>query len=267
MIIYWGGVCLSNERERKSLIERAKEIMDVTAEGGISTVSEVFLEGALGAVVPGATSVIFSYKQKRLEDNLLRLISELQNRISIIEENFLRMSPENRTIIKDFFAGLICDYVIDEQEEEKIRYIANGFVSLTGQETLETKETIIYLDILRNLRMIDLRILFDKDKVILYDGNFSEYLISLGIDNDHYRMCKEKLLRQGLLKSSYDDEYQKIVKKVNDLTDWAMSFQKGKVKKLASNFASFKPKDRENITLSKLGRSFIEFFSGSDEIE
>ncbi|MCC3359413.1 hypothetical protein [Bacillus sp. REN16] len=118
-----GGVYFSNERERKSLRERAKEIIDVTSEGGISTVSEVFLDGALGAVVPGATSVIFSYRQKRLEDNLLRLISELQNRVSIIEENFLRMSPENQKLIKDFFAGLICDYVIDEQEEEKIRYI------------------------------------------------------------------------------------------------------------------------------------------------
>jgi hypothetical protein len=61
--------------KKKSFNQKAKEIIDIGGEGGVSTVSEIFLEGALGATVPCATSVIFSYKQKRMEQNLLRLIS------------------------------------------------------------------------------------------------------------------------------------------------------------------------------------------------
>jgi len=75
-------------------------------------------------------------------------------------------------------------------------------------------------------------------------------------------MINDKLLRLGLYKSSYDDEYQKLVKNVNDLTDFAMSLQKGKSNRLRSTITSFKPKDRESISLSKLGRGFINYFSG-----
>lgn len=252
---------------RKTFREKVKEAFDVGAESGVDTLSEIFLDGVIGAVVPGASSLIFSYKQNKSEKNMLRFIHELMSRMDKIEENLSKLSEENLKKIKEYFAGLLCEYVIDEQEEEKIRYIANGFVSLTGQENLETQQTILYLDILKNLRLIDLKILFDMNKVILHDGNYVEYLDSLGIDSDYYRLSKDKLLRQGLLKSSYDNEYQKIVKKVNEITDWAMSIQKGKPNKLPTNFASFKPKDRENLTLSQLGRSFISYFSVIEEVE
>ena len=248
------------QTNKKSFREKAKEIIDVSTEGGISTVSEIFLEGALGAAIPGATNVIFSYKQKRMEQNLLRLIAELQKRVSIIERQYNNLGEDDQKLIKDFFSGLICDYVIDEQEEEKIKYIANGFVSLTGNEKLEIDQTIIYLDILKSLRLIDLRVLFDRVNGFLMYENYDSYLVELGISHDQYVMIKEKLLRLGLLKSSYDDEYQKIVKKVNGLVDFAMSLQKGKPKRLASNFGSFKPKDRETIKTSNLGRSFVSIF-------
>lgn len=254
---------MNNSVEKKSFKQKVKEIINVGGEGGTSALSEIFLEGALGAAVPGATTIIFSYKQKRMEQNLLRLISELQAKVKEIESNFNKLDMADQELVREFFAGLVCDYVIDEQEEEKIRYIANGFVSLTGKQKLEVDQTIIYLDILKNLRLIDIRILFDRVKgFMLYDQNFQEYLDELGISHDQYSMIKEKLFRLGLLKSSYDDEYKKIVSKVNDLTDYVMSLQKGKPKKLANNFASFKPKDREIIKTSNLGRGFFEYFSG-----
>lgn len=249
------------QTSKKTFREKAKEIIDVGTEEGVSAISEIFLEGALGAVIPGVTNVIFSYKQKRMEQNLLRLITELQKRVSIIEKHYSNLGEADQKLIKEFFSGLICDYVIDEQEEEKIKYIANGFVSLTGHEKLEIDQTIIYLDILKSLRLIDLRVLFDRVNGLLVYENYDSYLEELGISHDQYIMIKEKLLRLGLLKSSYNDEYQKIVKKVNGLIDFAMSLQKGRPKQLASNFGSFKPKDRETIKISNLGRSFCEYFS------
>jgi hypothetical protein len=253
------------EPRNKSFSQRLKEIIGIGTEPGISTLSEIFLEGALGAVVPGVSSLILNYKQNRLETNLQRFIYEIKARMDVIEEQFSRLSEKNRMQIREYFAGLLCDYVIDEQEEEKIKYIANGFVSLTGQETLETHQTFLFLYILKNLRIVDLKVLFDLNKVFLHGGNFKKYLDSIGIDSEHYKMSKEKLLKQGLLKSSYDDEYQKIVKKVNDLTDYALSLHKGKPNRLASNFASFKPKDREHLSSSQLGSSFIAFFSERNE--
>jgi hypothetical protein len=255
------------KKTERSFKEKAKEIIDVGTEGGVSTLSEIFLEGAVGAVIPGSTSVIFNYKQKRMEKNLLRYIQELQNRVDEIETNYRSMNPENKQLIKEYFAGLLCDYVIDEQEEEKIKYIANGFVSLTGKEKLEIDQTIIYLDILKSMRLIDIRIFHDLyNGLYFFDQDFNEYLDGLGIEHEAYKMIKEKLLRLGLLKSSYDDEYQKIVKKVNDLTDFAMSLQKGKPNRLSGNFTSFKPKDRESFKISNLGRSFIQFFTKEGDV-
>jgi hypothetical protein len=252
------------EKEDKSLWDKIKETADVIIEPGTSAISQIFLEGALAAIVPGYTTLVFKYKQKRMEENLIRFISELQERVDIIEENFNRMSEPNRTLIKEHFAGLLCDYVIDEQQVEKIKYIANGFVTLTGQEKLDFDQTILYLDLLKSMRLIDIRILFEYENYYFGD-KFKEYLESLGLDHDGYKLIKDKLLRVGLLKSSYDDEYQKLVKNVNELIEFSVSIEKGKPKRLPSTINNFKPKDRENINVSKLGNGFIEFFTFSNE--
>jgi hypothetical protein len=252
------------EKDEKSLVQRLKEIAGSAIEPGASAISDIFIDGVLGAVIPGYTSFRVNYKQARAERNFIRFFTELCERVDIIETNFSKMSEDNRKMIKEHFAGLLCDYVMDEQQEEKIGYFANGFVTLTSKENLDFDETILYLDILKSLRLIDLKILFDSDrrysKILYYDQMLQEYLEKLGLDWDHYKMIREKLFRNGLFKSSYDDEYRKVLKNVNTLIEFAVSLQNGKPKKLPSNFKSFLPKDRESISMSDLGRKFVDFF-------
>lgn len=255
---------LQDQNSNSSLWQKLKKKADTYTETGVDILSEVFLDGTIGALVPGASSAIFAYKTKRMEQNLIHLIQELGERLAELQSNYEKMSEENRRLIKEHFSGLICDYVIDEQQEEKIKYFANGFINLTGQENLDFDQTILYLDVLKSLRLIDIQILTDYDyrnNLGKYDQDFKSYLESRGLDIDSYKMIREKLVRLGILKSSYDDEYQKTMKILNELVDFAISLEKGKLKKAPGKSSMSLPKERERIKISNLGVSLIDFFS------
>ncbi|ALC92053.1 hypothetical protein AM500_21335 [Bacillus sp. FJAT-18017] len=250
----------------KPFIQKAKDILECSVDGGVSVVSEIFLEGVVGAVVPGFTSFVLNYKQQRMEANLLRLFYELSLRIEEIERNYRALGERQKRTIKDFFAGLICDYVIDEQEADKIEYIANGFVNLTATENPEPTTIIIYLDILKNLRKIDLRLLFHK----LHRPHFThlelkEYLLKEGISEDIYHRTNEKLQRQGLLVSSLDEDYNKLVKTVNDLVDYVNALEDQRRRYLPRRSIGFHSKvwESDSLYISDLGNDFIQFFTNN----
>jgi hypothetical protein len=79
---------------------------------------------------------------------------------------------------------------------------------------------------------------------------------------DRYRFIKEKLLRNGLLESSYDKEYKKFLESYLKLVESLKNPKKQLDRKVLR--PSFK--SRETLKLSKLGRAFIDFFANEEGI-
>lgn len=51
------------------------------------------------------------------------------------------------------------DYVIDEQQEGKIQYTVNGLLYIINHEQTSDDFILIYYDVLKELRMVDISVL------------------------------------------------------------------------------------------------------------
>jgi len=123
----------------------------------------------------------------------------------------------------------------------------------------------LYFDILKELRYIDIIVLKEYDyRSEEYWNNvssFDDFLKSLNLDMDRYRFIKEKLLRNGLLESSYDKEYKKFLESYLKLVESLKNPKKQLDRKVLR--PSFK--SRETLKLSKLVRAFIDFFANEED--
>lgn len=83
---------------------------------------------------------------------------------------------------KKYF-GLTLDYVMETKQEEKIKYIVNGFINLTTLENLQEDIILIYYDILDELNILDIRVLKTYDYLNSSEGYY-DILEKTGISHD-----------------------------------------------------------------------------------
>ena len=246
--------------------ENKLELIETYGEPAVEIVSELLLEGVAGAIIPGFTSVVMNVKQKRYERNINRLLAELQNKIETMSIKFDEISEERRDNFSNEFSELIIDYISEERDEEKIEFIVNGITNLID-DNRAIDNTSLYFDALKSLRKIDILVLkqFDYNTPEYFENNFSEFLEKCSISLDEYKFIKEKLLRSGLLISTYDENQKEINEIIIELSKFLKELEKGKANKISNKLKSPKVKKMERIKLSKFGREFIDFFSENSE--
>ncbi|MCC5910859.1 MAG: hypothetical protein JJT76_10525 [Clostridiaceae bacterium] len=238
------------------------ELIEIYGEPAVAVVSELFLEGAAGAIIPGFTAVISNIKQKRYERNINRLLSEFQVQLNDMKLKFDDISEERKAAFSSEFSDMIVDYVSEERDEEKIPYIVNGIKNLIN-DTKDVDNTALYFDVLKSLRKIDILVLkqFDYNSPEYFENNFQKFLDELSLEYDEYRFIKDKLLRSGLLISSYDKDQKEIYETLLELSKFLNELEKGKAKKVSNKLKNPKIRKNERIQLSQFGRSFIDFFA------
>ena len=114
-----------------NLKETAKDIFDSAKEPAFEMTCDLVLEGVVGSIVPGVMNTYLSYKQKRQEKMFIKFMEEIKCKVEILEEKLKNMTKENYIEFRDKYFGLVSDYVLDEVQEEKIKYITNGFINLS----------------------------------------------------------------------------------------------------------------------------------------
>lgn len=241
--------------------EKLLNSIDTYGEPVVGVVTELFLEGTLGAVVPGFTSIYTNLKQKRFEKNINLLMKELEFQIEDINIKFDNMSNSKIESFRNEFSELIIDYISEERDEEKIPFIVNG-IKILMDENKQIENTSLYFDVLKDLRKIDILILkrFDYLSEDYGNNDLMEFIEEMNIDYDEYHFIKLKLLRLGLIESSYDSDQKDINEVLLELSKFLKELEKGKKIKLSTKLKNPKFKKQERIKLSKYGRSFINFF-------
>lgn len=150
----------------------------------------------IGATAPRINGVILTYKQNRFERNMIRLMKDLTARVDNLESNYVSLSEELQERYRGLYVEMLLDNVIDERQEEKIKWNVNGFVNLM---TNESNENImqIFFDTLAELTVLDI------DTLNIYysdsDIDWREVEYKYGIDSERLKLVKEKLVRLGLL--------------------------------------------------------------------
>ena len=204
---------------------------------------------------------MLAYKQKRQERMYNLWLENIEDRVMEIE-GLLAKQPKRYESIKNKYFGLISDYVLEEVQEEKIKYLANGFINTIRLETINENSILDYYDTLSQLRLVDIVVLktfysFDIDEQE-YQNNLDTYK-KLCIDLYKNKAIKEKLERLGLLISKRDKMEDNLYKNIETMQKVIKDIISGKKINGTTSFKNIVTNN--SYELSSYGKEFIRFFN------
>lgn len=238
--------------------KKVEDIFDITAGPAVDIVSSIFLEGVVGTLVPGVTSAMLAYKQKRSEKMVEEFMLETKKRQHELEEKLIKLDEDIFSDIKGKYFGLVLDYVIETKQKEKIKYIVNGFINLSDMEKLQEDVILVYYDLLDELNILDLRILKVYDSFNRTEGYY-DIIKDTGISDEQYKLIQNKLERLGLIETKGKSQYEEMFENVTNLGEYLTNIEKNKKSKL--KFKKPSGIKSKSYYLTKLGRRFLEFFT------
>ncbi len=243
-----------------SLFKKVKDVFEVTAESTADIVSSIFLEGVVGTFAPGVTSVMLAYKQKRQEKMFELFMKATKERSQLLENRLSCLEEPAFKEFKDKYFGLVSDYVLEEVQEEKIKYITTGFINIAALSKVNEDFVLTYYDTLRELRIRDLGVLkFYYDLTTgATDRTFREVLEELNIEYEQYEAIRIKLERWGLLTTKRDKKEDDLYENMTNIQEYLDNLSKGR----KANLKRLKRiEKKDSYLISKFGREFIEFFA------
>lgn len=225
------GLLLSKD-QRKDIQEAGKGLaLDTVLSVGSDTAADIAKESITSVIgdllvdtassfLPGISGAVQGYKRARFERNITAFAEELYSNIDKLRENLETKNVEQKKKIDQLY-NFVMDYVMDEQQEEKIQYMVNGFVKITNHEKVSDDFILTYYDVLKELRMVDisvLRLMYNSRYVFDEDSNetFQDVMERHGISYEQYNSVRVNLQRIGLLTTKADlnitDDLEEIVK-------------------------------------------------------
>lgn len=237
--------------------DRVEDIFDIAGEPAANIVSIMFLEGIVGSVAPGIVSAVLAYKQKRSERMIDKFMIETRERQDELEEKLLLRGEEDFKEIKDKYFGLVLDYVIETKQEEKIKYIVNGFMNIADMENLKEDVILIYYDLLDSLNVLDIRVLRTYID-IKYTESYQDIIDDAEISLEQYKLIQNKLERLDLLETRGQSQYDEMFENVKNIGDYLDKLNRGKKAKL--KFRKPRSGSTKTYRTTELGRSFLRFF-------
>ena len=133
---------------KDELREKLQDMSKASMEAGIPIMGNIITDAVIGQAVPGVATAVISYKQKRTERMLIKAIDELKKQMIAINEKVNNMDKEQITFIKEKVLPIVFDFVIEESQEEKIKYIINGAINLIEIDITDEDLILNYYDIL-----------------------------------------------------------------------------------------------------------------------
>lgn len=215
----------------------------------------------IGISAPGVGRIVLSYKQRRQERMLALFMEEVREKLELLNERLALLSAEAFQTFRENYFGFVTDYVLDEQQEDKIQYLVTGLINLAGMDHVNEDFVLTYYDTLRDLRIRDIAILKFYRDLTRYNlevrPTVLDVLQSLNLDYTQYEAIREKLFRMGLLTSKREQQEDRVIENLLNIQNYVDDLNRGKKMKLKS----FKKVDKnDSYQLSKYGREFLEFF-------
>ncbi|RDI44050.1 hypothetical protein [Falsibacillus pallidus] len=245
---------------------------DIAKESITSIVGDMLVDSA-SSLIPGVSGAVQGYKRARFERNIRTFTEELHSKIEEIRVNLEHKTDQQKEKIDQLF-NFVMDYVIDEQQEDKIQYMVNGFVNITEHEQVSDDFILTYYDVLKELRMVDisvLRLMYSSRFIFDQEARetFHDVMERHGISYEQYESVRRNLLRIGLLTTKTDlnitDDLDEIVKKFKELHTYLDKLTNPRYKGSLPKLKEPKLKSKENLEMSKFGRDFVRFFLDLDK--
>lgn len=226
--------------DKNKVKEVIKDVSEISIQTASSIIGGMVSEVLISQVLPGATTIIFTAKQKKTERMFKEAIKQINERIDEIDEKLEKLSQRELNFVEDNVVLVMLCQIEKELEEEKIKYFVNGMISAIEKPLTEEDIIIGFHDILSQLRMLDIRILVDAYKRT-ESSKAKEEKRGCDIENEYEALelyATRKLESLGLVT---------IHKTFNDLQGKEMVMTK------------------DRLFISTLGKRIIEFFGISVE--
>lgn len=208
----------------------------VVKEAGGFIVSEgvgMLASEIVGAVVPVANNIRLSYKQNRLERNVVEALQIVQRNQDELENKIVKLQQSNLEYQRQITEALL-DNIVEEPQEAMVKYNVNGYVNLLKSDNTNLDIVLMFFKTLSQLSDLDIRVL----KSYSYLGNDGENILDIckdiHVDFEQMRFIREKLERFGLLQSKNeeinDNNLKEIVKYLQNLEKESKKSKPGSVK-------------------------------------
>lgn len=158
----------------------------------------------VGSVVPVANNVLLSYKQHRLERNVLNALNIVQNRQTEIEYRMNKLLENNRAFITQVTEALL-DNIVDEIQEKMVEYNVNGYINLLKSDHTNIDLGLMFFKAMSQLNDLDIRILKVYSNLKTDGESIVSICNELNLELNQIQFIKEKLERFGLLQSRNEE--------------------------------------------------------------
>lgn len=169
----------------------------------------------VGSVLPVANNVLLSYKQHRLERNVLNALKIIQNRQTDLEYRMSKLFETDSAFISQITEALL-DNIVDEIQERMVEYNVNGYINLLKSDYINIDLGLMFFKTISQLNALDIRVLKVYSNLETEGESIVSICNELDLELNQIRFIKEKLERFGLLQSRNeemnDDNLDAIVK-------------------------------------------------------
>lgn len=234
------------------LKKRVEDIFDIAAMPTATILSGVFFAGVAGSIAPRVVSGVLAYKQKRSEQMYERFMLEVRNKSADFESRLEKLEADQLEWFQDVVFPLVSDYVFENKQEEKIKYLVNGFLNAASMKITSEDILLLYYDTLDRLSTLDLILL--KDKSIWRDELESRVISRELVLDGSINTAQEKLRSYALLETRGDRQMDALLKTVVSMSEHLKDPKKTfKPERLNSSFLT-------SYELAKFGGKFLRFF-------
>jgi len=222
-----------NRYKMKDFIDAAREeagnvavenvLPSVVEEVGSFMVSEgigVLAGEIVGLVLPMVNNIRLSYKQNRLERNVVEALQIIQKRQDEIEDQ-IRDLQQKDPIYQRQITEVLLDNIVDEPQEKMVRYNVNGYINLLKSNNTSIDIVLLFFKTLSQLSDLDIRVLKTFSNIDSSGESILDICKDIQIDFKQMRFIREKLERFGLLQSKNqeinDDNMEAIVQYLQNI--------------------------------------------------
>lgn len=211
------------EKEEAGKMALESYLPMVVKETGSFLVSEgvgTLVGEIVGSVLPVANNIRLSYKQNRLERNVVEALQIIQRRQIEIENRLSNIYQDNQEYQKQL-TEVMLDNIVNEPQETMVKYNANGYVSLLKLDNTNIDIALMFFKTLAQLNDLDIRVLRTYAQIMNEGESILDICKDIQIDFEQMKFIKEKLERFGLLQSKNeqinDDNLDEIVQYLQTL--------------------------------------------------
>ena len=232
-------------------------------DAGFQGAASILADGVVGAVAPGALGLVFGYRMRRTERNLIILVDKLSSNIEIVNERLDALETTVRDkYINGSYRDAFLDSVVDENEPEKVSRNVNAFINCMAHGNTGDSFVLTLFDDLSRLNRLDIRVLklhyHNPITGYMFDDSFDRLIQEEGIDYSEYRAIREKLCRLGLLESKNEEKREKNLEAVQDAVSELLSQLGKKNPKIPKPPKLQRISTSDSYSITSLGRRYLE---------